>query len=304
MLPTCQPTAKPVSALILDHIGYQVDSLNGLGAEYLASGGAMRKNTVKEMLKAGQCVYGTSLEDCLEPEMPVILARAGLDFFFVDTEHCTASYAEIQALCRAAHDVNIVALVRVAENRPELITRTLDVGTMGIIVPRIHSADAGRTALEVMKFPPLGHRGFGLRSIITDLQGKSAGEEIESCNRETLAVLMIESKAGLEGVEEIAALPGVDVLFIGPYDLTLSLGIVEQFDNPIFWNAVDRVIAACRAAGIATGIQTSNMSLLKEARSRGARFLLYGSDVAILFAGFKRVMSELKEVTTSTGVLY
>jgi 2-keto-3-deoxy-L-rhamnonate aldolase RhmA len=115
---------------------------------------------------------------------------------------------------------------------------------------------------------------------------------------------MIESKAGLEGVEEIAALPGVDVLFIGPYDLTLSLGIVEQFDNPIFWNAVDRVIAACRAAGIATGIQTSNMSLLKEARSRGARFLLYGSDVAILFAGFKRVMSELKEVTTSTGVLY
>jgi 2-keto-3-deoxy-L-rhamnonate aldolase RhmA len=264
----------------------------------------MRKNIVKQILKAGLCVYGTSLEDCLEPEMPVVLARAGLDFFFVDTEHCTATYAEIQALCRAAHAVNIVSLVRVTENRPELITRTLDVGAMGIIVPRIHSAEAGRAALEVMKFPPLGHRGFGLRTIITDLQGKPAAEEIESCNRETLAVLMIESKAGLENVEEIAALPGVDVLFIGPYDLTLSLGIVEQFDNAIFWNAVDRVIAACRTAGIATGIQTSNMPLLKEARKRGVRFLLYGSDVAVLFAGFKQVVSELKDVTTSGGVLH
>ena len=264
----------------------------------------MQKNTVKEVLKAGQCVYGTSLEDCLEPEMPVVLARAGLDLFFIDTEHCTATYAEIQALCRAAHAVNIVPLVRVTENRPELITRTLDVGAMGIIVPRIHSAEAGRAALEVMKFPPLGHRGFGLRTIVTDLQAKSAAEEIESCNRETLAVLMIESKAGLENVDEIAALPGVDVLFIGPYDLTLSLGIVEQFDNPIFWNAVDRVIAACKTAGIAAGIQTSNMLLLKEARRRGVRFLLYGSDVAVLFAGYKRVLSELKEATTSGGALH
>jgi len=255
----------------------------------------MRRNTIKEMLKAGQCVYGTSLEDCLVPEMPVILARAGLDFFFVDTEHCTTSYAQIQALCRTAYALDIVPLVRVAENRSELIARTLDVGAMGIIVPRIHSADAGRAALEVMKFPPLGHRGFGLRSIVTDLHGESAAEEIESCNRETLVVLMIESKQGLEHVEEIALLPGLDVLFIGPYDLTLSLGIVEQFDNPDFWKAVDRVIAACGAAGVAAGIQTSNMSLLKEARARGARFLLYGSDATILFSGFRRVMSELKD---------
>ena len=259
----------------------------------------MRNNTIKEMLTAGQCIYGTSLEDCLEPEMPVILARAGLDFFFVDTEHCTADYAQIQMLCRAAHAVGIVPLVRVAENRPELITRTLDVGAMGIIIPRIHSADGGRAAIDAMKFPPLGHRGFGLRSIITDLRGKCAAEEIESCNRETLAILMIESRQGLEQVEEIASLPGVDVLFIGPYDLTLSLGIVEQFENPVFWKAVDRVVAACSAAGIAAGTQTGNMALLQEARKRGARFLIYGSDVAILFAGYKQAMNELKVGVTS-----
>ena len=82
----------------------------------------MRKNTVKEMLKAGKCVYGTSLEDCLGSEIPMFLAKAGLDFFFVDTEHATASYAEFQALCRTAHGAGIIPLLRVTQNRPELIS--------------------------------------------------------------------------------------------------------------------------------------------------------------------------------------
>src|ERR1039458_5434434 len=186
----------------------------------------MHKNTVKEMLHAGKCVYGTSLEDCLGSEMPLVLAKAGLDFFFVDTEHSPASYSEFQALARTAHYSGIVPLLRVTQNQPELITRALDNGAMGVIVPRIHSADAAREALDVMKFPPLGHRGFGLRTINTDVMAGPAADEVAESNRETLAILMIESQPGLEHVEEIAKLPELDVLFIGPYDLTLSLGIV------------------------------------------------------------------------------
>jgi len=254
----------------------------------------MHKNTVKEMLRAGKCVYGTSLEDCLGSEMPLVLAKAGLDFFFVDTEHSPASYSEFQALVRTAHYSGIVPLLRVTQNQPELITRALDNGAMGVIVPRIHSVQAAREALDVMKFPPLGHRGFGLRTINTDIWEGPAANEVAACNRETMAVLMIESPSGLESVEEIAKLPGLDVLFIGPYDLTLSLGIVEQFDNPIFLNAVDRVVAACNAAGIAAGLQTGQMPLLLEAKRRGVRFLMYNSDVGILLSGYKQAMSELK----------
>jgi 2-dehydro-3-deoxyglucarate aldolase/4-hydroxy-2-oxoheptanedioate aldolase len=256
----------------------------------------MRKNTVKEMLKAGKCAYGTSLEDCLGSEMPMFLAKAGLDFFFMDTEHTAAGYAEFQALCRTAHFAGIIPLLRVTQNRPELISRALDNGAMGIIVPRIHSVEAAREALDVMKFPPEGHRGFGLRTIVTDVMTGPAAEEVASCNRETLAVLMIESQGGLDHVEEIAKLPGLDALFIGPYDLSLSLGIVEQFDNPIFWTAVDRVGAACQAAGIAAGMQTGRMPMLLEARRRGFRFLMYSSDVGVMFSGFKQAMSELKGV--------
>ena len=262
----------------------------------------MQKNTVKEILKAGKCVYGTSLEDCLDPEMAMVLAAAGLDFFFVDTEHSTATYAQIQALSRAGRAAGIIPLVRVTENKPHLISRALDVGAMGIIVPRLRSVEEAKGALNVMKFPPLGRRGFGLRTIVTDFQGTPATEQIESANRETLVVLMIETSEAVECVEEIATLPGLDVLFIGPYDLTLSLGILEQFDNPIFWQAVDRVVNACEKAGVAAGLQSSDMPLLLQSRTRGVRFLMYSSDVAVLFKGYKQAASELKGIATTGRV--
>jgi 4-hydroxy-2-oxoheptanedioate aldolase len=105
---------------------------------------------------------------------------------------------------------------------------------------------------------------------------------------------MIESQEGLQAVEEIAKVPGVDVLFVGPYDLSLALGIVEQFDNPAFLNALEKVIEAATKAGIAAGLQSTGMSLLTKARDLGARFLIYGSDFSVLLAGYREAMPRLK----------
>jgi 2-keto-3-deoxy-L-rhamnonate aldolase RhmA len=232
----------------------------------------------------------------------VLLAAAGLDFFFVDTEHCTASPAQVQALCRSGRGAGITPLVRVTQNEPALISRALDVGATGVIVPRVHNAEQAHAALDVTKFPPLGHRGYGLRGIVSDFQAGPAKEGVESANRETLAVLMIESEEGLENVEEIARTPHLDVLFIGPYDLTLSLGVIEDFQNPIFWKAVDRVIAAATAAGVAVGLQSADMDLVLKARSLGARFLIYGSDVAVLLKGYKDAMARLKSIKSELRV--
>lgn len=254
----------------------------------------MQKNTVKERLRAGGLVYGTSLGGCLEPEISIVLAAAGVDFFFIDTEHSTTTYAQIQGLCRTARGAGVIPLVRVTQNESSLISRALDVGAMGIIVPRVHSAAEARSAMNALKFPPLGHRGYGLGTIITDLKGNSAQEEVDSANRETMAVMMIESVEGLEAVEEIAKVPQVDALFVGPYDLSLSLGILEQFDNPVFWTAMEKVINAGTKAGIAVGLQSSNVSLLTRAREMGARFIIYGSDFSVLLAGYKQAISKLK----------
>ncbi len=255
----------------------------------------MQKNTVKEKLKSGDIVYGTSLGGCLEAELPVVLAAAGLEFFFIDTEHSTTSYAQIQALCRTGKGAGLVPLVRVTRNESWMISRALDVGAMGIIVPHIDSAAEAGAAINALKFPPLGKRGFGLGTIVTDLKGLSAQEEVNSANRETMGIMMIESPEGLQAVEEIAAVPGVDALFIGPYDLSLSLGILEQFDNPVYWNALEKIIHAGAKAGVAVGLQSNNMPMLLRARDLGARFIIYSSDFSILLDGYKKGIAELKK---------
>jgi 2-keto-3-deoxy-L-rhamnonate aldolase RhmA len=185
-------------------------------------------------------------------------------------------------------------MVRVTENVPYLITRTLDIGAMGLVIPRVHSPEQARMAAEMMKYPPQGRRGFGMRSTITDYTWTNAAEEMASANRETMVVLQIESQEGLSSVEQIAQTPGVDVLFIGPYDLSISMGIAEQFENPAFWQAVDRVIAACEREGIAAGIQTGDMGILREARRRGVRFLLYSNDVTVMFEGYRDAVTRLR----------
>ena len=228
------------------------------------------------------------------PEVSIVLGAAGLDFFFIDTEHSATAYADIQALCRTARAANIVPLVRLTQNDPALISRALDVGAMGIIVPHVHSRSQARTVVDAVKFPPMGHRGFGLGSIVTDFRNNSAQEEVESANRETLVVLMIESAEGLSCLEQISNVGEVDALFVGPYDLPLSLGILEQFDNPVFWQAMDRVIKAGEAAGVAVGLQSSNLSLLVRAREMGARFIMYGSDFAVLLEAYREAVRRLK----------
>jgi len=254
----------------------------------------MQPNTVKEKLRKGLPVFGTSLTDCLDPEFAVLLEAAGADFFFVDTEHSPANYSQIQGLCRAARAAGIIPLVRVPQNESFLITRALDVGAMGLVIPRVHSPDEAQSALDFMKYLPLGKRGFGMRSIITDYRWTNATEEMASANRETMVVLQIESKEGLESVEEIASIDGVDALMIGPYDLSISMGIAEEFQNPVFWNAVDRIVRACERSKVAAGVQFGNMEWLRETQRRGARFLLYSNDVSVLFDGYKQAMASLK----------
>lgn len=254
----------------------------------------MQKNSVKEKLKAGAIVCGTSLGEWLDPEVAVILAAAGLDFFFIDTEHSATSYEQIKKLCRSARGIGITPLVRVTENSSSLISRALDVGAMGIIVPRVNSAAEAQAAIAAMKFPPIGRRGYGLGSIVTDLKGRPAQDEISSANRETLVVMMVESREGLAAVDEIAAVPEVDVLFIGPYDLSLSLGIVEQFENPVYIKSLERIIDSGHKAGVAVGLQSGNPGVLKRARDLGARFLICGSESSVLLEGYRKTLATMK----------
>lgn len=253
----------------------------------------MQANTIKHKLRAGGCVLGTCITDHTSPEIVTIFKAAGLDFFFIDTEHSVPSYRDIQTLVRVGRAADVIPLTRVTQSEYFLIARLLDVGAMGIIAPRTASVAEARAVVDAMKFTPEGNRGYGLRGIINDYNYTGARAEMDSANRETMVVLQVENKECLDAVFEVAATPGVDALMIGPFDLSISLGIPGQFDDPLFWKAVDRVVEACDKAGVAPGVHMANAKQLKRAADRGARFLVCGSDSSVLLAGFKSVVQEM-----------
>jgi 2-keto-3-deoxy-L-rhamnonate aldolase RhmA len=253
----------------------------------------MQTNTIKRRLKAGGSVLGTCITDHVSPEIVTIFKAAGLDFFFVDTEHSVPSYRDVQTLVRAGRSFDVIPLVRVTQAEYFLIARLLDVGSMGIIAPRISSVQEARRVVDAMKFTPDGSRGYGLRGIINDYQFQGARAEMDSANRETMVVLQIETRECLEAIDEIAAVPGVDALMIGPFDLSIALGIPGEFDHPTFWKAVERMVEASNNAGVAPGIHFLQPAQVKRAADLGCRFLVCGSDSAILLSGFRSVVQQV-----------
>ena len=252
----------------------------------------MQKNTIKHTLKQGGTVLGTCLTDYTSPEVVTIFKAAGLDFFFIDTEHSPTGYREIQTLVRVARAAEVMPVVRVTQSEYFLIARTLDMGAMGVIAPRVHSAAQGESVVDAMKFPPLGNRGYGMRNIITDFQFRGAAVEMESANDETMVILQMESKESVEAIHDITAIPGVDAIMVGPFDLSVSLGIPGDFEHPLFWDAFDRMVEACDKNGVAPGVHMAKTSLLKKAQEHGARYLVFGSDVSVLLGGLREVRAE------------
>ena len=266
----------------------------------------MLSNTIKAKLQTGGSVLGTCVTDYITTEVAPTIKAAGLDFFFIDTEHSVAAYRDIQNLVRSAKAFGVIPLVRVTQTEGHLISRALDVGAMGIVAPRVHSVEQAQSVIHAMKFPPAGGRGYGLRGIIHDFNFAGAEAEMESSNQETMAILQMESKECVEAIYDITAVPGVDATMVGPFDLSVSLGIPGDFENSIFWEAFDRMVDACNKNGVAPGVHMASTKMLKRAQEHGARFLVYGSDVSMMLAGWKAARAEIpssEEVAAKSGYM-
>jgi 2-dehydro-3-deoxyglucarate aldolase/4-hydroxy-2-oxoheptanedioate aldolase len=249
----------------------------------------MQRNTIKHKLAAGGWVLGSCVTDYVGAEVVTVLKAAGLEHFFLDTEHGRPSFSDIQTLVRVGRAADVIPLVRVTDTEYPLIARTLDCGAMGIVAPRIASVAQAQKVVDCMKFPPLGRRGYGLRSIITDLNFTGAQAEMESSNNETMVILQMETKEFVEDVEKITAIPGVDATMVGPFDLSVSLGIPGDFENAKFWSAFDRMVEACNKNGVAPGVHAGSVEMLEKCKEHGARFLVCGTDVSVLLRGWKAI---------------
>lgn len=238
----------------------------------------MRENPVRRRLDAGEVVLGTMVTEFATPAVARLTAAAGAEFTLFDLEHTGYGIERMRTVLAAAAGAATVPFLRVPEAAYDLIARGLDLGALGVMVPAVESAEEARLVADSARYPPVGRRGFGL--LMRDVwEPGGVPATLEKANAETLVLVQIETAAGLAAVDEIAAVDGIDILWIGHFDLTASLGIAGDFASPRYREAVDRVLAAGAAAGKPVGMVCGSVEEGAALVERGFRILAYSIDI-------------------------
>jgi 2-dehydro-3-deoxyglucarate aldolase/4-hydroxy-2-oxoheptanedioate aldolase len=236
----------------------------------------LRENTVKRTLAAGGIAVGTMVVEFATPGIARLAARAGADFVLFDMEHTGYSFERMRWVLAAARASAVVPFLRVPDSAYDLVARGLDVGALGLMVPSVESAEEARAVVDAARYPPLGRRGLGL-VFRDDWHPDGVPATLRERNEETLVIVQIETAAGLEAVEEIAAVGGVDLLWIGHFDLSASLGIPGDFEANEYRSAVVRILGAGKPVGIVcAGVEEGRSAI-----ERGFRCIGYSFDLWI-----------------------
>ena len=241
----------------------------------------MRTNKVKAAIQAGGIALGTMIFEFSTTGIARMSAAAGAEFVIYDMEHTGWSLGTVRTLLATSRAGEIVPLVRVPATQYHLLSGPLDAGAMGLMVPMVETEEQARLIAGSVKYPPEGRRGaaFGVAHDDYGLEEGTTIERMARANREVLTIAQIETALGVENVERIAAVPGIDVLWIGHNDLTNSMGIAGQFDHPDYLAAVERILAAGKAHDKAIGIMASSVEVARDALAQGFRIIAYSGDI-------------------------
>jgi len=250
------------------------------------------RRPLRERILAGETLFGLFL-DLGSPMSAEMASRAGYDWLVIDLEHGAATEADLLGLLHAVEAGGAAALVRPQSGERLRIGRALDMGARGIVVPRLNSADEAREAVTFLRYPPEGGRGVALRARGADL-GAITHDRVGEVNRRIVGLVQIESTGALADANAIAAIDGVDVLFVGPADLSHSLGVPGRFTEPLYREALGRVIAACRAHGKAAGILLYDTAAVPAYLELGFTFVGIGADAALVADGAARALAAMR----------
>jgi 2-dehydro-3-deoxyglucarate aldolase/4-hydroxy-2-oxoheptanedioate aldolase len=256
----------------------------------------MRTNTIKTLLAAGKVPVGTFVFEFNTSGIARIIAEAGADFVVFDMEHTGWSVETIRTLIATTRSTNVIPLVRVPATYYDFIARVLDMGTLGVMVPMVESAEQARAIVAAAKYPPVGRRGAAFGVSHDDFTGGDIVEKIASANREGLLLAQIETVAGLAHVDAIAATPGIDVLWIGQFDLSISMGIPGQFTNPELIAAMDQVVAACKKHGKVAGIMAPDLATGRDLLQQGFRMISYSGDLWVFQSALRQALADLRNL--------
>jgi 4-hydroxy-2-oxoheptanedioate aldolase len=253
--------------------------------------------SLRARIRAGRPLFGVwaGLGSPLSAE---ILGRAGFDWVVVDLEHGAATQSELLAHLTAIEVTGAAALVRPQSGERLRIGRALDLGAVGIVVPRLDTAEQAREAVTFLRYPPGGQRGVALLTRGARL-GAVGHAEVAWLNRDIVGIVQIETPSALREADEIAAIDGVDVLFVGPADLSHSLGVAGRFDDATYIAALRSVVAACRAHGKAAGILLYDRSSFGPHLEMGFTFVGLGADLSFVAGGAKAALAAARPGASS-----
>jgi len=251
----------------------------------------MLSNAVKQRLAEGLPTVGQWVS-LPSPSIVELLASFQPDWLLIDTEHSPAEWETVEHAMRAMNGTGVVPLVRVAANDHALIKKALDRGAYGVVVPLVNTVEQAQAAVAAAKYPPDGIRGVAGTRVTR--YGMDLPDYFARWNSQVLMICQIETAEALENVDAIAAVPGVDVLFIGPNDLSANLNIFRQFDHPEFKRAVDRVLGAVARHRIAAGYMASTAEEVLERVDQGFKFVSAGSDARLLAAAAAATFGKIK----------
>ena len=255
----------------------------------------MRPNPLKKQLADGKFAFGTMAQEFFTPGLPQIVKASGAEFLIFDMEHSGASIETLKnqiALCRG---LDLVPLVRPPASEYHFIARVLDVGAMGVEMPMVETREQAEAIVSYTRYPPVGRRGcvFGATAH-DDYLGGHPPTLMAQANERTMVICIIETEIGLENVDAIASVPGVDVLWLGHNDLTNFLGIPGDFTHPLYLDAVKKILAACARHGKTAATSPRDEAWAREYMRMGFRMFCHSSDAFVLRSAYTTAFQKLR----------
>jgi 4-hydroxy-2-oxoheptanedioate aldolase len=259
----------------------------------------MKSNNVKslkERLIAGDVVIGPFCK-IPSPTLIEIFGHAGFDLVVIDMEHGPMNVQTAEDLVRACQLLSVTSVIRVSSNSPDQIQRALDIGAGGVQIPQINSAQEAENAVLAAKFAPEGARGVCPFVRAANYSAINKRDYFTRSNSDNLVILHIEGSDGLENLPEIVMVKGVDIIFLGPYDLSQSLGIPGQVDDPIVTEKMKEAISICLRAGVNVGTFAEDVFTAQKWAKLGVKYINLGTDSSIIYQSCRKIICNFRGET-------
>jgi 2-keto-3-deoxy-L-rhamnonate aldolase RhmA len=254
----------------------------------------MARKSLRQRAMAGEKIVGSMVFEFFVPGIPKVLEHAGCEFAIYDMEHAGLGLETLKMLVACSRGTKVAPMVRVPRAEYHFIARALDVGAQGIMVPMVDSVEQARLIAEAGRYPGKGRRGAAFGFAHDDYAPGDPATKMRAADARNLLIAQIETERGLAAVEDIAAVEGIDCLWLGHFDLTNFMGIPGQFDHPDYIAAVKRIVAAGRKHKKALGFMAADTKWAKDYAAFGFNMIASGTDQGILAAGVRNILQAVE----------